>query len=392
GSLAEAFPLLSPIAPGVEGAPQRLSVTQLINYQRCPRQYYFDRVLRVAGADELAVWNNAEAPEPPANLNATLKGAVIHRFCETYLPGEALEERLRQSFSDVIRGRQAQLADRLSDINEVEALKELAPLAQNYLASGVFERAERVRKISGVDAASLPTASSGLWSELSFRLRRPWGMLTGTIDKLLISPAGDGEGFEIELIDFKTNRIDRESEARAGAGADSSSTLPLPSAPVPATVSAPARHHRSNPDQFAFEFSEPESKAPIAVVEPALDIAASLNDQVRIVASDYQLQMQAYALAVHELLPELVKRGTVRATLHFLHPNVEWTLTDEMLQPEVCAAAIDEAMLRIINSCGAEDFPVRPARHCGMCSFLRICYAGRQELATVQSPRSRRKA
>ena len=34
--------------------------------------------------DELAVWNNAEAPEPPANLTATLKGAVIHRFCECY--------------------------------------------------------------------------------------------------------------------------------------------------------------------------------------------------------------------------------------------------------------------------------------------------------------------
>ena len=43
-------------------AIHRFSVTQLINYQRCPRQYYFDRVLRLPSSDELAVWNNAEAP------------------------------------------------------------------------------------------------------------------------------------------------------------------------------------------------------------------------------------------------------------------------------------------------------------------------------------------
>jgi hypothetical protein len=91
--------------------------------------------------------------------------------------------------------------------------------------------------------------------------------------------------------------------------------------------------------------------------------------------------MQAYALAVHELLPELGNQGSrIRATLHFLHPNVEWTLTDAMLRPEVCAASIDEAMQMIIKACGPEDFPVRPAQHCGMCSFLRICYAGRQTM------------
>ena len=207
GSLAEAFPLMLPITPDVGDAMQRLSVTQLINYQRCPRQYYFDRVLRVPSVDELAVWNNAEAPEPPANLNATLKGAVIHRFCETYSPGDDAKERLKQSFADVIRARQAQLADRLGDINEAEALKELWPLAQNYLSSAVFSRAEGIRKIGGAEAPQQPAAAAGLWSELSFRLRRPWGMLTGTIDKLLISPAADGDGFEIEIIDFKTNRI-----------------------------------------------------------------------------------------------------------------------------------------------------------------------------------------
>ena len=65
-SLAEAFPLLRAIEPQGDHAIHRFSVTQLINYQRCPRQYYFDRVLHAPAPDAIAVWNDAEAPEPPA--------------------------------------------------------------------------------------------------------------------------------------------------------------------------------------------------------------------------------------------------------------------------------------------------------------------------------------
>ena len=378
GSLAEAFPLMHPIAPSDSDALQRLSVTQLINYQRCPRQYYFDRVLRVPSIDELAVWNNAEAPEPPANLNATLKGAVIHRFCETYSPGDDPAERLKQSFADVIRARQAQLADRLGDINEGEALKELWPLAQNYLSSAVFSRAEAIRKISVRKPHQPAAAAAGLWSELSFRLRRPWGMLTGTIDKLLISPAPAGGGFEIEIIDFKTNRINPPPPLKREVATNQAVAEPqgLSSAGLKAKRSR--AHSKVVANQFAFEFSEAK---PTEDVDVDVEAGASIAEQVRVAASDYQLQMQAYALAVYELLPELIQKGCrIRATLHFLHPNVEWTLAPEMLSPEVCAASLDEAMLQIINSCGPENFPVRPARHCGMCSFLRICYAGRQTM------------
>jgi hypothetical protein len=108
----------------------------------------------------------------------------------------------------------------------------------------------------------------------------------------------------------------------------------------------------------------------------------TITEQVGVVAADYQLQMQAYALAVQELLPAIVGASSkVRVTLHFLHPNVEWTLPDELLTPESCRAAIDEAMQHIIASCSPEQFPVRPARHCRMCSFLRICSAGRHFVA-----------
>ncbi|HYN26426.1 MAG TPA: UvrD-helicase domain-containing protein, partial [Pyrinomonadaceae bacterium] len=207
GSLSEAFPLLRPIEPERDRAVHRFSVTQLINYQRCPRQYYFDRVLHVPAADEMAVWNDAEAPEPPANLTATLKGAVIHRFCETYSLGEEVEATLRRSLDDVVGSRQAELADRLLDIDAEEALKELLPFARNYLSSDVFQRIERARKEAGDVFTSVPAAGPGLWSELNFRLRRPLGILTGTIDKLLVSPSLNGKGFDIEIIDFKTNRI-----------------------------------------------------------------------------------------------------------------------------------------------------------------------------------------
>jgi ATP-dependent helicase/nuclease subunit A len=202
--LSETFPLLRAIAPERDASVHRLSVTQLINYQRCPRQYYFDRVLHVPTPDQMAVWNNAEAPEPPANLTATLKGAVIHRFCETYTTGNDSEDLLRRSFEDVVRIRQAELADRLVEIKTDEAITDLLPLAQNYLSSAVFERVERARaELAATDPLS--GGFSGLWSELSFRLRRPLGILTGAIDKLLITKSASG--FDVEIIDFKTNRI-----------------------------------------------------------------------------------------------------------------------------------------------------------------------------------------
>ncbi|HEY5838655.1 MAG TPA: 3'-5' exonuclease, partial [Pyrinomonadaceae bacterium] len=69
--LAEIFPLLRPVEAERGTTLRRFTITQLINFQRCPRQYYFERLLRTPGAEELAVWNDAEAPEPPANLTAT---------------------------------------------------------------------------------------------------------------------------------------------------------------------------------------------------------------------------------------------------------------------------------------------------------------------------------
>src|SRR5207253_6725049 len=123
----EIFPLLRPIPPERGYVLRRFSVTQLINFQRCARQYYFDRMLRAPGNEELAVWNDAEAPEPPANLTATLKGAVIHRFCETFREGDDADARLRASFDEVVSQRQSELAGRVFEIDPEQAVADLMP-------------------------------------------------------------------------------------------------------------------------------------------------------------------------------------------------------------------------------------------------------------------------
>ena len=330
-SLHDVFPLVRPVDRQSGNAIHRFSVTQLINYHRCPRQYYFDRVLRVPGADDLSVWNNADAPEPQTNLTATLKGAVIHRFCELYTLDQSVDECLRRSFDDVVRRRQAQLADRLVEINAEAAIRDLLPLAKNYLASDVFKRVEAAPKLAG----ERPSGETGLWSEIGFRLRRPLGILFGVIDKLLITRSPDGAA-EIEIIDFKTHRI------------------------TAAKTSEPQARVTPKNRQIAFTFEDPaKTKA------------------VHTAAEDYERQMQAYALAVRELLPSLAG-GKLRVTLHFLEPNVEVRLADELLEPARCAQAIDEAMQRSIYSSDPADFPPKTAPHCRMCNFLRVCTAGKE--------------
>ncbi|HSP63037.1 MAG TPA: UvrD-helicase domain-containing protein [Pyrinomonadaceae bacterium] len=369
----ELFPLLRPIAPEPGRILRRFSVTQLINFQRCARQYYFDRMLRAPGAEELAAWNDAEAPEPPANLTATLKGAVIHRFCETFADGDDPEERLRASFADVTRQRQAELAGRVFDIDTEQAVRDLTPLARNYLASDVFKRVTAAQRL--IDATvnsqfairNSTLSSPGLWSELRFRLRRSLGILTGTIDKLLITPAASGDGFDVEIIDFKTNRFRAQTGKRSRTAVVASSSIGATGVIESGSRSA----------QGLFDFEAPQTEGPPSAA------AVSLAEQIDGTARDYQLQMQAYALALRELLPTGTRLNSLRATLHFIDPNVERSVSSALLDPETCVRAIDEAMRAITSLDGtldAEAFPPLPATHCRMCNFRDLCVAGQDWL------------
>jgi ATP-dependent helicase/nuclease subunit A len=366
-SFAETFPLLQPIAPHAGAVLRRFTVTQLINFQRCARQYYFDRMLRTPGAEERVVWNDAEAPEPPANLTATLKGAVIHRFCETFQQGEDVAARLTASFREIVSQRQSELIGRAFDIDEAEAVRALLPLAENYLRSDVFKRVSRLDKINGDQRPSTTIGNlqsvPGLWSELRFRLRRPLGILTGTIDKLLLSPAAAGEAIDAEIIDFKTNRFSAGSKT-------GSATVAVTNVAAVAT----RRNAASQGSQGVLNFEA------ASAIEP---VDASLRERINAAAADYQLQMQAYALALRELLPAKVNLRSLHATLHFIDPNVEVALDTALLDQKSCAQAIDDAMNTIAgldSTLDAERFPPLPATHCRMCNFLDLCPAGREWL------------
>ncbi|HSQ24161.1 MAG TPA: UvrD-helicase domain-containing protein [Pyrinomonadaceae bacterium] len=386
-TLEETLPLLQPITAEYGKALRRFTVTQLINFQRCARQYYFERMLRTPGKEERAVWNDAEAPEPPANLTATLKGAVIHRFCETFRTGENVEARLTASFDDILAQRQAELVGRTFDINKAEAVRALMPLAENYLSSDVFRRvsAAALMAPAGEDTIesprlkSVPHAQSapGLWSELRFRLRRPNGILTGTIDKLLITPAANGEGVDVEIIDFKTNRFSmpaRRTQTQIRTAV--------------AARAAQVKVHANNPanatGQGLLNF---ESVADEVVTEEIVSVEtdapdASIEDQVARVANDYRLQMQGYALALRELLPD-VRIQSLRATLHFIDPKIEFSVPASLLSETICADSIDEAMRTIAlleGTLDADQFPPLPATHCRTCNFLEMCPAGKEWL------------
>ena len=402
-SIDQLFPLLHPIVPERGVALRRFSVTQLINFQRCARQYYFDRLLRAPSVEERAVWNDAEAPEPPANLTATLKGAVIHRFCETFSTGDDPQSRLRSSFEDIIRQRRAELAGRAFQIDTEEAVHDLTPLAQNYLVSEVFQRVSAANRLNGESlnpqsAIRNPqSSSSGLWSELRFRLLRPLGILTGTIDKLLITPAATGNGFDIEIIDFKTNRFRSQLRRQSKQPENATAAAGSSRSPNRGRQPFPDRQVRSKPAQGYFNFeaiAEDRRDETSARVDSLSTSATSLDEQVNIVARDYQLQMQSYALALYELLgyrtrsgsdqvkqaQEAMKINRVRATLHFIDPNVEISIQPEQLEPHLCARAVDDAMLAIASLDGqldAELFPPLPAAHCRMCNFLELCPAGK---------------
>src|SRR5262249_8889550 len=225
-----------------------------------------------------------------------------------------------ESFVHVLNARRSQLADRVLEINAEEAINDLWPLAENYLGSDVFRRVERLRTEASGSFGNSPSTAAGLWSELSFRLQRPLGFITGTIDKLLVTVSDSKQ--TIEIIDFKTNRFTATAE-KFDVTAE------------PELLGTRRRSRRSVEGQFAFNFS-----GPVAVAQAR----ESLSAEIERVATDYQLQMQAYALAIRQLLPELASKARIRATLHFLQPNIEFNIEKSLLEPEVCAQALDSAM------------------------------------------------
>jgi ATP-dependent helicase/nuclease subunit A len=319
----ELFPLLAQI----DGAAtaRSLSVTQLTNFTRCPRQYYFNRVLHAPERGELSGWEQAEATEPPSNLTASLKGAVIHLFCERFAKGLDPDICLRSSLDHVLRVRMADRGEGVSGVNREAAISELRPLVDNYLASQVRERIDSVRTTVRADAPGNQGPhgmDKAVFSEQRFTLKATGKAIRGTIDKLLIARNERSE-LEAEIIDFKTNRF------RAGA-------------------------------------SE-------GLLKTAIESAVE----------GVRMQMQIYALAVRELTPEL---ASVRATLHFVDPNVEYALPAEALDASTCSQALEGVLSKVDQAAKSDTYPPQVGGHCRHCGFLGICQPGR---IAIRSARNR---
>jgi predicted RecB family nuclease len=128
-------------------------------------------------------------------------------------------------------------------------------------------------------------------------------------------------------------------------------------------------------------------EATAAANKPAVDVLekrdAPIEQRIKTAADHYQLQMQAYALALRELLPANIPLHFLRATLHFIDPNVEVAVAADLLDRVSCVNAIDDAMNTIATLDGtldADQFPPLPATHCRMCNFQDLCPAGREWL------------
>ena len=323
-------PIAADLSIKLRRSLHRFSVTQLLNFQRCPRQYFFDRILHAPSVGELDAWNTAEAPESPGNLTAMLRGAVVHRFCETLESDTELTQCLAASFDSVVAERGARIGDPIESEQREASIAEMRPLAENYLKSEVFQRIDAVR------AASVTKGTTRILSEQKFVLRRPLGTLSGTIDKMLVTQSTHFDGVDIEIIDFKTDRFPKRKPA-------SKRTAKKP----------PADDVVSNPSV--------KLEADVLIRAHAVESAI-----------DYELQMQAYALAVRELIPNVKE---LRVTIHFLDPNIEANTAPEKFEYDPCAKAIDTAMMQLLSS-APDNYPTRTAEHCRFCSFREVCVDG----------------
>lgn len=307
---------MQPLPPTPAQAVSRYGVTSLMGFRSCPRRFLYARVLRVPElADQERVRDLSERAERGTVVPASLRGLVVHRFCETLRPGEAEAERLLESVGDVRRDRGDAYPDVFGMLSDHQVAEEVESLAANYARSRRREHIDTLSRAQPTRLQGLAESSGGpgfVVSEMGFSLWFEDAALVGVVDKLLLEPDGS-DGWIATVIDFKTNRID------GAAGRD-----------------------------------------------------ASLSG----LGTMYRLQMQSYALAVARLIPRISR---VQATLVALAggPDVEVSIEPEHLEIDVVERTI-RAVLGEIRGGGDDpgNFPARPSRQCSTCAHLTICPEG----------------
>ncbi|CAB3390812.1 UvrD-helicase domain-containing protein [Kyrpidia spormannii] len=185
---------------GPLGRPEMatVSASRLLEYDICPRRYYYHWALRLPALDQAfetasgdGVPGEQEIPDPemggdqgPAEIEGVgwsplLRGTVVHRVCERWTGAEPILDRLDQVLEEF------RLMGPLGRRAREEVREELLRYADGELSKRL-NRAQRV------------------WSEWPFYLRlqgaeRVWD-LHGQVDKIFVA---DGRTV---VVDFKTNR------------------------------------------------------------------------------------------------------------------------------------------------------------------------------------------
>ena len=114
-------------------------------------------------------------------------------------------------------------------------------------------------------------------------------MVSGVIDRLLITRCPDAS-FEVEIIDFKTNRMSGASSSSSDRGR---LVRKLPPALNHRTMLRFTNDYAAAGAQFAFNFDVEFDAGPSTTVAVA-ELEPPISDALRMAAQDYQLQMQSY--------------------------------------------------------------------------------------------------
>ena len=168
---------IKPIKTISQEHKEEISVTGLLEYERCPRLYYLRYIKNIPSLDELTV-KKGQKEYKDNFMDPLKKGLIIHRLYELAGleadPGEYIEQVITEmNYSEIGTEEKAELIDILKSYQNRE---------KNYLT----KQSELAKT----------------YHEKQFTLNFPQFYLRGTIDNIYVY-----DDKQLEIIDFKTNNI-----------------------------------------------------------------------------------------------------------------------------------------------------------------------------------------
>jgi len=158
---------------------EEISVTGLLDYQKCPRLYYLRHLKRIPELGSLGIINNKNNKNK-SKMDPLVKGTIIHRLYEF----AGIEETPEKYFEQVVNEMN------ISEIEDSDRSK-LIKIIENYQT-----REKEYLKTKPILDKN--------YHEKQFVLNYEGFNLRGTIDNIYVYQNG-----ELEIVDFKTNNIEK---------------------------------------------------------------------------------------------------------------------------------------------------------------------------------------